>query len=119
MERLGRPVQEFGVDASLSSTDDDVVDPFNFKEHDLWWKSELYSGCRQWNRRWRRGCGVGRCAWEAVYSTDLPRSKLSSAASILWCLILASGDDSEAVSVAVTNGTLHASRKMNRCFKLL
>ena len=41
--------------------------------------------------------GVGRCAWETVYSADYsadsPRSKPSSAASTLWSLALVSDDD--------------------------
>ena len=65
------------------------------------------------------GTGVGRCAWEAVYSADSPRSKPSSAASTLWRLALVSDDDWEAASAAVTNGSLKASRKMNRSFGLL
>jgi hypothetical protein len=51
------------------------------------------------------GTGVGRCAWEVVYSTNWPRSKPSSAASTLWRLALVPGDDWEADSVAVTNGS--------------
>jgi hypothetical protein len=65
------------------------------------------------------GTGVGRCAWEAAYSADSPSSKPSSAASTLWSLALVPGDDWEAVSTAVTNGSLKASRKMNRSFELL
>ena len=65
------------------------------------------------------GTGVGRCAWEAVYSADSPRSKPSSAASTLWSLALVPDDDWEAASAAVTNGSLKASRKMNRSFRLL
>ena len=57
------------------------------------------------------GTGVGRCAWEAVYSADSPRSKPSSAASTLWRLSLVPDDDWEAASTAVTNGFLKASRK--------
>ena len=59
------------------------------------------------------GTGFGRCAWEAVYSADSPRSKPSSAASTLWRLALMLDDDWEAASAAVTNGSLKASRKMN------
>ena len=62
---------------------------------------------------------VGRCVWEAVYSADSPKSKPSSAASTLWSLALVSDDDWEAASSAVTNGSLKASRKMNRSFGLL
>jgi hypothetical protein len=62
---------------------------------------------------------VGRCAWEAVYSADSPRSKPSSAASTLWRLALVPGDDWKAGSTAVTNGSLKASRKMNKSFELL
>ena len=62
---------------------------------------------------------VGRCVWEAVYSADSPRSKPSSAASTLWRLALVPDDDWEAASAAVTNGSLKASRKMNRSFGLL
>ena len=62
------------------------------------------------------GTGVGRCTWEAVYSADSPRSKPSSAASILCRLALVPDNDWEAVSVTVTNGSLKASRKMNRSF---
>jgi len=65
------------------------------------------------------GTRVGRCVWEAVYSADSPRSKPSSAASTLWSLALVSDDDWEAASAAVTNGSLKASRKMNRSFGLL
>ena len=65
------------------------------------------------------GTGVGQCAWEAVYSADTPRSKPSSAASTLWRLALVPNDDWEAASSAVTNGSLKASRKMNRSFGLL
>ena len=65
------------------------------------------------------GTGVGRCTWEAVYSANSPRSKLSSAAYTLWRLALVHDDDWEAASAAVTNGSLKASRKMNRSFELL
>jgi len=65
------------------------------------------------------GTRVGRCVWEAVYSADSPRSKPSSAGSTLWSLALVSDDDWEAASAAVTNGSLKASRKMNRSFGLL
>ncbi|KAG2591247.1 hypothetical protein PVAP13_5NG441820 [Panicum virgatum] len=65
------------------------------------------------------GTGVCRCAWEAVYSADSPRSKPSFAASTLWRLALVPDDDWEAVSAAVSNGSLKASRKMNRSFGLL
>jgi hypothetical protein len=58
-------------------------------------------------------------AWEAVYSADSPRSKPSSVASTLWRWALVSSDDWEADSAAVTNGSLKASRKMNRSFILL
>jgi hypothetical protein len=64
------------------------------------------------------GTEVGRCAWEAVYSADSPRSKPSSAASTLWRLTLVSSDDWEADSAAVTNRSLKASRRMNRSFIL-
>ena len=57
------------------------------------------------------GTGVGRCAWEAVYSTDSPKSKPSSAASTLWSLALVSDDDWEAASAAVTNGSLKADEQ--------
>jgi hypothetical protein len=43
------------VGASLSSSRDDVVDPVNLKEDDLWKKSEHCSGCPWWKRRMRRG----------------------------------------------------------------
>ena len=65
------------------------------------------------------GTRVGRCVWEALCSADSPRSKPSSAASTLWSLALVSDDDWEAASAAVTNGSLKASRKMNRSFGLL
>jgi hypothetical protein len=42
------------------------------------------------------GTGVGRCAWEAVYSADSPRSKPSYAALTFWSLALVPGDDWEA-----------------------
>ena len=64
------------------------------------------------------GTGVGRCAWEAMYSTDSPKSKPSSAASTLWRLALVPDDDWEAALAAVTNGSLKASRKINRSFAL-
>jgi hypothetical protein len=64
------------------------------------------------------GTRVGRCAWEAVYSAS-PSSKPSSAASTLWSLTLVPSDDWEAASTAGTNGSLKASKKMNRSFKLL
>jgi hypothetical protein len=54
-EKAGRPVQECEVDASSSSSGDDVVDRVNLEEDDFW-KSELCSGCRQWKRRLCRGC---------------------------------------------------------------
>jgi hypothetical protein len=54
------------------------------------------------------GTGVGRCAWEAVYSADSPRSKPSYAALTFWSLALVPGDDWEA-----------ASRKINMSFELL
>ena len=65
------------------------------------------------------GTGVGRCAWEAVYSANSPRSKPSSPASTLWRLALVPDDDWEVVSAVVTNGSLKSSRKMNRSFELL
>ena len=65
------------------------------------------------------GTGVGRCAWEVVYSADSPKSKPSSAASTLCRLALVLDDDWEATLAAVTNGSLKASRKMNRSFGLL
>jgi hypothetical protein len=64
------------------------------------------------------GTRVGRCAWEAT-SVDSPRSKSSSAASTLWSLALVPDDDWYAASMAVTDGSLKASRKMNRSCKLL
>ena len=64
------------------------------------------------------GTGVGRCAWEAVLA-DSPRSKSSSAASTLWSLALVPDDDWDAASMAVTDGSLKASRKMNRSSELL
>ena len=64
------------------------------------------------------GTRVGRCAWEAT-SADSPRSKSSSAASTLWSLALVPDDDWYAASMAVTDGSLKASRKMNRSCKLL
>jgi hypothetical protein len=51
-----------------------------------------------------------------VYSADSPRSKPSSAASTLWRLTLVPSDDWEAASAAMTNGSLKASRKMNKSF---
>ena len=65
--------------------------------------------------------GAGRCAWEAVYSALAPSSKPkpSSAASTLWRLALASGDDWEAVWTVVTNGSLKSARKTIRSSKLL
>jgi hypothetical protein len=54
-----------------------------------------------------------------VYSADSPRSKASSAASTMWRLALVSSDDWEADSAVVTNGSLKASRRINRSFILL
>jgi hypothetical protein len=65
------------------------------------------------------GTGVGRCAWEAAYSADSPSSKPTTAASTLWSLALVPGDDCEAASTAATNGSLKASRKMNKSFEVL
>ncbi|KAG2594380.1 hypothetical protein PVAP13_5NG628100 [Panicum virgatum] len=65
------------------------------------------------------GTRVGRCVWEAVYLADSPKSKSSSAASTLWRLVLVPDNVWEAVSTAVTNGSLKVSRKMNRSFELL
>ncbi|KAF8659024.1 hypothetical protein HU200_058868 [Digitaria exilis] len=65
------------------------------------------------------GAGVGRCAWEAVYSASAPSSKPSSATSTLWRLALASSDNWEAVLMAVTNRSMKSSRKMIKSFKLL
>jgi hypothetical protein len=65
------------------------------------------------------GNGVGRCAWEAAYSADLPSSKPSSAASTLWNLALVPGDDWEAASTTAANGALMVFRKMNLSFELL
>jgi hypothetical protein len=44
------------------------------------------------------GVVVGRCAWEAVYSTNSPSNKLSFAASTLRSLALASCVDWGAAS---------------------
>jgi hypothetical protein len=44
----------------------------------------------------RRGYGSCRCAREAVYSADSPRSKPSSTASTLWKLALVTDDNWEA-----------------------
>ena len=63
------------------------------------------------------GTGVGRCALEAT-SADSPRSKSSYAASTLWSWALVPDDDWDAASMAVTDGSLKASRKMNRSFQL-
>jgi hypothetical protein len=65
------------------------------------------------------GTGVSRCTWEAVYSADSPSGKPSSAASTLWSLTLVLDDDWEAASMAAMNGSLKASRKINRSFELL
>jgi hypothetical protein len=53
-----------------------------------------------------------------MYLADSPSSKPSSATSTLWSLALASGVDWEVALVAVTNGSLRASRKMIRSFEL-
>ena len=118
-ERLGRPVQESRAGASSSSSGDDVVDPVNLEEDDFGENLSFarvagggIEGCVV-------GTGVGRCAWEAVYSANSPRSKPSSVAYTLWRLALVPDDDWEAASAAVTNGSLKASRKMNRSFELL
>jgi hypothetical protein len=65
------------------------------------------------------GTRVGRCAWEAMYSADWPRSKPSSATSTLWRLALVPDDDWEAASAVVMNGSLKTLRKMNKSFGLL
>jgi hypothetical protein len=65
------------------------------------------------------GTGVSRCTWEAVYSAGSSSSKPSSAASTLWSLTLVLGDDWEAASIAAMNGSLKASRKINRSFEIL
>ncbi|KAF8781236.1 hypothetical protein HU200_000655 [Digitaria exilis] len=65
------------------------------------------------------GAGFGRCIWEAVYLVSAPSSKPSSAASTLWRLTLASGDDWDAVWIVVTNGSLKSSRNMIGSSKLL
>jgi hypothetical protein len=65
------------------------------------------------------GTGVSRCAWEAAYSADLPSSKPSSAASTLWSLALVPDDNWEAASTAAANGSLEASREINKSFELL
>ncbi|KAF8661678.1 hypothetical protein HU200_056625 [Digitaria exilis] len=65
------------------------------------------------------GAEVGRCAWEAMYSASAPSSKRSFVASRLWSLVLASGDDWEAIWTVVTNGSLKSSRKMIMSFKFL
>jgi hypothetical protein len=49
---------------------------------------------------------------------DLPTSKPSFTAFILWRLFVMSGDDCEAASAAVTNGSLRASRRMDKSFRL-
>jgi hypothetical protein len=36
MERLGRPVQESRADISSPFSGDDVIDPVNLEEDDLW-----------------------------------------------------------------------------------
>jgi hypothetical protein len=54
-----------------------------------------------------------------VYSAGSSSSKPSSAASTLWSLTLVLGDDWEAASIAAMNGSLKASRKINRSFELL
>jgi hypothetical protein len=48
--------------------------------------------------------GVGRCAWEAVYSADSPISKPSFAASTSWRFALVPDDDWEANSAQTTIG---------------
>jgi hypothetical protein len=58
------------------------------------------------------GTEVGRCSWEAVYTSDSYRSKPSSVASTLWRLTLVSSDDWEADSAAVMNGSLEAVANM-------
>jgi hypothetical protein len=116
---LGRPVQESRAGASSSSSGDDVVDPVNLKEDDLWKKSEHCSVVGGGNEGCVMGTRVGRCAWEVAYSADSPSSKPSSASSTLWSLALVPGDNWEAASTVVTNGPLKASRKVNRNFELL
>lgn len=49
---------------------------------------------------------------------DLPTSKPSFTAFILWRLFVMSGDDCEAAWAAVTNGSLKASRRMDKSFRL-
>jgi hypothetical protein len=71
------------------------------------------------NERCIVGTGVGRCAWEAAYLDDSPNSKPSSVASTLRSLALVPGNDWEAASTTATNGSLKASRKIDRSFELL
>jgi hypothetical protein len=89
---LGRPIQESRAGAS-SSSGDDAVDPINLEEDDFCENLSFarvagggIEGCVV-------GTGVGRCAWEAVYSADSPRSKPSYAASTLWRSALVPDDD--------------------------
>ncbi|TVU22857.1 hypothetical protein EJB05_32578, partial [Eragrostis curvula] len=71
------------------------------------------------NPSFARVAGVGFEGCVVVYSASAPSSKPSSAASTLWRLALAFGDDWEAVWTVVTNGSLKLSRKMIRSFVLL
>jgi hypothetical protein len=114
MERLGRLVQESRAGASSSSSGDDVVDPVNLEE--MFFGENLsfarvagdgFDGCIV-------GTRVGRCAWEAVYSANSPRSKPSSTASTLWRLALVPGNDQKAASAAAAHRSPKASRKMIR-----
>jgi hypothetical protein len=107
------------VGASSPSSGDDVVDLvisgkmiFGENLSFAWVAGGGIEGCVV-------GTGVGRCAWEAVYSADSPRSKPSSVTSTLWISALVLGDDWEAVSAAVANRSLKASRKMNKSFRFL
>jgi hypothetical protein len=115
----GRHVHESRVGASSSSSVDDVVDPVNLKEDNLWRNLSIARVDDDGNKGCFMGTGVVRCAWEAAYFADLPSSKPSFAASTLWSLALVPGDDWEAVLMATTNGSLKALREMNRSFELL
>jgi hypothetical protein len=108
----GETVKESRADASSSSSGDNVVHLISKKMifgrnlSIAWVPSSGNEGCVV-------GTGVGRCAWEAVYSADSLSSKPSSAASTLWSLALVLDDDWETASIAATNGSLKALREMN------
>jgi hypothetical protein len=91
-------LSESRAGASSSSSSDDVVDPFNLKKDDRWRNLSFAQVAGVGNEGCVVGVVVGRCTWEAVYSTNSPSNKSSFAASTLWSLALASCVDWGAAS---------------------